>query len=100
MRVSVDDVVKAYLEQLHAIQKLGGRVILMASRAMVRVAKSPDDYVKVYARVLNEAEHPVILHWLGEMFDPALKGYWGAEDFSATAMETCLAVISSNVRQG
>jgi hypothetical protein len=93
---SIDDVVKAYLEQLHAIQKLGGRVILMASRALVRVAKSPDDYVKVYARVLAEAEHPVILHWLGEMFDPALKGYWGAEDFSDTA-KTCLAVIHDNV---
>jgi hypothetical protein len=93
---SIDDVVKAYLEQLHAIQKLGGRVILMASRALVRVAKSPDDYLKVYGRVLNEAEHPVILHWLGEMFDPALKGYWGAEDFSDTA-KTCLAVINSNV---
>jgi hypothetical protein len=93
---SIDDVVKAYLEQLHAIQKLGGRVILMASRALVRVAKSPDDYVKVYGRILNEAEHPVILHWLGEMFDPALKGYWGAEDFS-DATKTCLAVINSNV---
>jgi hypothetical protein len=92
---TVDDVVKAYLEQLHAIQKLGGRVILMASRALVRVAKSPNDYVKVYARVLKEAEHPVILHWLGEMFDPALKGYWGAGDFSDTA-KTCLAVINSN----
>lgn len=93
---NVDDVVKAYLEQLHAVQKLGGRVILMASRALVRVAKSPDDYVKVYARVLGEAEHPVILHWLGEMFDPALQGYWGSADFPA-AMKTCLAVISGNV---
>ncbi len=92
---SVDDVVKAYLEQLHAIQKLGGRVIMMASRALVRVAKSPDDYLKVYSRVLSEADYPVILHWLGEMFDPALKGYWGADDFSVT-MKTCLTVINSN----
>lgn len=92
---SIDDVVKAYLEQLHAIQKLGGRLILMASRALVRVAKSPDDYVKVYSRVLNEADHPVILHWLGEMFDPALRGYWGVDDFSS-AMKTCLAVINGN----
>ena len=92
----IDDVVKAYLEQLHAIQKLGGRVIMMASRALVRVARSPDDYVKVYSRVLNEAEHPVILHWLGEMFDPELKGYWGSGDFSQ-AMKTCLAVINNNV---
>jgi hypothetical protein len=92
---SIDDVVKAYLEQLHAIQKLGGRIIMMASRALVRVAKSPDDYVKVYSRVLNEADHPVILHWLGEMFDPALKGYWGPDNFP-DAMKTCLAVITGN----
>jgi len=92
---STSDVVKAYLEQLHAIQKRGGRIILMASRALVRVAKSPDDYVKVYSRVLAEAEHPVILHWLGDMFDPALKGYWGGASFES-AMETCLAVIAAN----
>jgi hypothetical protein len=93
---SLDDVVRAYLEQLHAVQKLNGRVILMASRALVRVAKSPDDYLKVYARVLAEADQPVILHWLGEMFDPALKGYWGGEKFDAT-METVLAMINANV---
>ena len=92
---NTDDVVKDYLEQLHAIQKRGGRIILMASRALVRVAKSPDDYVKVYSRVLAEAEHPVILHWLGDMFDPALKGYWGSASF-APAMETCLAAIAAN----
>jgi len=93
---SLDDVVIAYLEQLHAIQKLGGRIILMASRALARAAKSPDDYVKVYSRVLADAEHPVILHWLGEMFDPALKGYWGASDFTRT-MKTCLDVIGANL---
>jgi Protein of unknown function (DUF993) len=93
---SPDDVVRAYLEQLHAIQKLGGRTILMASRALVKVAKSPDDYVSVYSRVLREADHPVILHWLGEMFDPALNGYWGGSDFSRT-METALRVIAENV---
>jgi dihydrodipicolinate synthase/N-acetylneuraminate lyase len=93
---SLDDVVKAYFEQLHAIQKLGGRIILMASRALVKVAKTPDDYIKVYSRVLAEADHPVVLHWLGEMFDPALRGYWGSDDFSAT-LETALQVISENV---
>ncbi len=92
---SLDDVTGAYLEQLHAIQKLNGRIIAMASRALVKVAKSPDDYVKVYSRVLSEADHPVILHWLGAMFDPALKGYWGGDDFAHT-METCLAVIAAN----
>ncbi len=95
---SVDDVARAYLLQLHAVQRLGGRVILMASRALVRVAKSPADYAKVYAAVLSEAQHPVILHWLGEMFDPALAGYWGGTDFRDT-METCLGVIAANARK-
>ncbi len=92
---SLDDVVAAYLEQLHAVQKLGGRVILMASRALARVAAGPADYESVYARVLTEADRPVILHWLGDMFDPALAGYWGAQDF-APALETALAVIERN----
>lgn len=92
---SLDDVIKAYLMQLHAVQKLGGRVILMASRALVRVAKSPVDYAKVYGAVLAEAEHPVILHWLGEMFDPALAGYWGGTDFRQT-MATALGLIETN----
>lgn len=93
---TTDDVVRAYLEQLHAVQKLNGRVILMASRALVKVARSPEDYIKVYSRVLAEADKPVILHWLGEMFDPALKGYWGSDDFTRT-LETCLAMINANV---
>jgi len=93
---TLDDVIKAYETQLHAIQKLGGRIILMASRALVRVAKSPDDYARVYGRILSQADHPIVLHWLGPMFDPALKGYWGGQDFAAD-METCLAMIKDNV---
>ena len=93
---SVDDVLRAYYEQLHAIQKLGGRIVLMASRALARVAKSPADYVDVYGKILQSADQPVILHWLGEMFDPALEGYWGSHDFEQ-AMQTCLDVIRSNV---
>ncbi len=92
---TLDDVIRAYLEQLHAIQKLRGRIILMASRALVRVAKSPGDYVKVYSRVLQEADHPVILHWLGDMFDPQLRNYWGATTFTDT-MKTVLQVIELN----
>jgi hypothetical protein len=91
----IEDIIRAYLEQLNAIQKLGGRIIMMASRALARVARSPDDYAKVYERVLAEADQPVILHWLGEMFDPALKGYWGGGDFKQT-METSLGIIESN----
>jgi hypothetical protein len=89
---SLDDVRRAYLEQVEAIQKLGGRLIIMASRALVRVAKSPRDYVDIYRDVLGACDRPVILHWLGEMFDPALKGYWGTDDFGQ-AMETALSVI-------
>jgi Protein of unknown function (DUF993) len=93
--VTLDDVVGAYLLQLHAIQKLGGRIILMASRALARIAKGSDDYAYVYSRVLQEADYPVILHWLGEMFDPALPRYWGGEGFSA-AMRSCLYIINDN----
>ncbi len=92
---TLDDVLRAYDEQLVAIQKLGGRIILMASRALVRVAKGPEDYVRAYRHVLNQCDHPVILHWLGEMFDPALDGYWGAASFDQ-ALETCLQVIGEN----
>jgi dihydrodipicolinate synthase/N-acetylneuraminate lyase len=92
---SVDDVQRAYEAQLSAIQKLGGRIILMASRALVRVAKGPEDYLRVYRTVIDQSDHPVILHWLGEMFDPALDGYWGACSFEQ-ALETCLQVIRDN----
>ena len=75
--VTVDDVTRAYEEQCSAIEKLGGRIVLMASRALVGAARSPDDYAKVYGRILAQVREPVIIHWLGEMFDPALAGYLG-----------------------
>jgi hypothetical protein len=92
---SIDDVIRAYEEQMAAIEKLGGRLIVMASRALARVAKSPADYQRVYDRVLRQAREPVILHWLGDMFDPALKGYWGSSDVNA-AMDTALGIIEAN----
>ena len=92
---NLDDVRRAYLEQLEAIQKIGGRVILMASRALARVAESPGDYLSVYRDVLSACDQPAILHWLGEMFDPALAGYWRADDFE-TCMETALGVIGES----
>jgi hypothetical protein len=93
--VTVDDVIRAYEEQCSAIEKLGGRIVLMASRALVKAARSPDDYAKVYDRILGQTEKPVIIHWLGEMFDPALAGYWGYEDHDA-AMAVALDVVASN----
>jgi hypothetical protein len=92
---NVDDVIRAYEEQMAAIEKLGGRLIVMASRALARVAKSPADYERVYDRVLSQAKQPVILHWLGDMFDPALKGYWGSDDVDA-AMTTALGIIDAH----
>ena len=91
----LDDVRRAYLEQVEAIQKLDGRIILMASRALARVAETPGDYVAMYRDVLAACDRPVILHWLGEMFDPALAGYWGAAEFDA-ALETVLEIIGAN----
>ncbi len=91
----VDDVIRAYEEQMAAIEGLGGRLIVMASRALARVAKGPADYEKVYDRVLAQARQPVVLHWLGDMFDPALAGYWGSNDVDQ-AMETALGVIAAH----
>jgi hypothetical protein len=92
---SVDQVIAAYEEQMAAIEKLGGKLIVMASRALARVAQSPADYERVYDRILRQAKQPVILHWLGDMFDPALAGYWGTADVDA-AMETALGIIAAN----
>ncbi len=92
---TLDQVRRAYLDQVEAIQTAGGRIILMASRALVRAAKGPDDYRRIYAEVLAACDQPVILHWLGEMFDPALAGYWGATTFEA-GMETALGVIADS----
>lgn len=93
--VSVEDVIRAYEEQLSFVEGLGGQVILMASRALAAIAKGPDDYVKVYGRILSQVSQPVIIHWLGEMFDPALAGYWGDADHMK-AMDTAVAVINAN----
>ena len=93
--LSVERVIDAYEEQCAAVEKLGGRIVLMASRALRACAASPDDYGRVYDRVLSQVRAPVIIHWLGEMFDPALEGYWGHRDH-ARAMDVCLDVIARN----
>jgi hypothetical protein len=93
--LSLDAVIGAYEEQIAAIEALGGRIILMASRALACCAKSPEDYHRVYDRILSQVREPVIIHWLGEMFDPALLGYWGHRDHRA-AMDVAVAVIEAN----
>jgi hypothetical protein len=92
---TVDDVIAGYETQMAAIEKLGCQLIVMASRALARVAKGPSDYERVYDRVLSQAKQPVVLHWLGDMFDPALQGYWGSNDVDQ-AMDTALAVIAAH----
>lgn len=91
-RLTLDDVIAAYEEQCGFVEGEGGRVILMASRALAACAAGPDDYTTVYGRVLSQVSQPVILHWLGDMFDPALAGYWGSDNLDA-AMDVCLSVI-------
>src|SRR5690349_7176300 len=92
---SIDDVIRAYEEQIAAVEKAGGRIILMASRALAKLGRSADDYAKVYNRVLGQVREPVIIHWLGDMFDPALAGYWGTVDLDK-AMDTAVAIINAN----
>ena len=88
----IQAVLDAYREQVAVVSEAGPKVILMASRALAKVASGPDDYLHVYSTLLQEAEQPVILHWLGTMFDPALAGYWGSDDV-ATATDTFLSLI-------
>ena len=91
----LDEVRRAYEEQLAVVEKGGGRAILMASRALVRAARGHDDYLEIYGGLIRQASEPVILHWLGDMFDPQLKGYWGSDDLDA-ATETVLALIGEH----
>jgi hypothetical protein len=88
----IQAVLDAYREQVAVVSEAGPKVILMASRALAKVASGPDDYLYVYSTLLQEADQPVILHWLGTMFDPALAGYWGSDDVS-TATDTFLSLI-------
>ena len=93
--VTIDDVIAAYESQCEAVEALGGRIVLMASRALAACAASPDDYVRVYDRILSQLREPAIVHWLGGMFDPALDGYWGHRE-PGLAMEVCLSVLEGN----
>ncbi|MFS8197290.1 dihydrodipicolinate synthase family protein [Streptomyces sp. CWNU-52B] len=92
---SLDEVRAAYEEQLALVEESGSRAVLMASRVLTAVAKGPEDYLEVYGHLLRQAAEPVVLHWLGPMFDPALEGYWGSTDLDA-ATSTFLEVIAAH----
>jgi len=92
----LDVVIGAYEEQLALAEEVGAQPILMASRALCAAASSPDDYRKVYDRLLSQSSRPVILHWLGSMFDPALDGYWGSDSVDVAA-DVVVGLIEDNV---
>lgn len=92
--VTLAQVEGAYREQMDVVQAEGCPVVLMASRALVQAARGPQDYLQLYDRLLDAADQPVVLHWLGEMFDPALRGYWGSTDL-AQALDTVAALIAA-----
>ena len=92
---SIAEVITAYEEQVAFVERLGGQVILMASRALAACARGPDDYIQVYERILTQVRRPVIIHWLGDMFDQQLAGYWGSHDIDS-AMATCVQIISAH----
>ncbi|MBZ4015811.1 dihydrodipicolinate synthase family protein [Streptomyces purpurogeneiscleroticus] len=91
----LSDVRAAYEEQLALVEEAGGQPILMASRQLAAVAAGPEAYAEVYGHLLRQSSEPVILHWLGPMFDPALEGYWGSEDLDA-ATDTFLQIIAEH----
>jgi hypothetical protein len=96
--VSLEAIEAAYQEQCGFVEAEGGQIVLMASRVLAACAKGPDDYARVYSRILTQVSQPVIIHWLGDMFDPALTGYWGSRDLDM-AMEVCLNIINDHVEK-
>lgn len=96
--VTLAEVTAAYEEQCGFIEEHGGQIILMASRALAVCARTADDYARVYGDILRQVKQPVILHWLGDMFDPALRGYWGSTNLDI-AMQTCLDIIRQHAEK-
>ncbi|OIJ65724.1 dihydrodipicolinate synthase family protein [Streptomyces mangrovisoli] len=94
-RGTLAEVRAAYEEQLALVEECGAQPVLMASRALAAAADGPDDYREIYGRLLRQSARPVILHWLGPMFDPALAGYWGSADLD-TATEVFLDVVADH----
>lgn len=92
---SADAILAAYITQAEAIETAGGQLIIMASRAFPAVSAGSETYRRVYRHLIDGAAEPVILHWLGDMFDPALAGYWGSRDV-AKASDFVLSLIAEN----
>ncbi len=91
----LDAIAGAYEEQLEMVEDLGGTAVVMASRALAATAGGPHDYAEVYGRLLGQVTRPVILHWLGEAFDPLLAGYWGDQDLHKAA-DALLEIVADH----
>jgi Protein of unknown function (DUF993). len=89
------EIADEYLRRMAVVEEAGGRAVLMASRQLAAAATGPDDYLRVYDKVISAAGRPVVLHWLGVQFDPELRGYWGADDFAGAA-RTVLDLIEAH----
>ena len=89
------EITAAYEEQIEVVEAAGAQVVLMASRALAAAATGPEDYARVYGRLLAQTRRPVVLHWLGTPFDPALAGYWGSDDLDLAAGYV-LQIITDN----
>jgi hypothetical protein len=92
---SLEEITEAYREQVSFIEELGGQAIVMASRQLAAAARSPEEYLAVYDEVIASSSRPLLIHWLGEAFDPSLADYWGAKD-PWTAAETVLEMVASH----
>jgi Protein of unknown function (DUF993) len=92
---SLAEIGDAYDGQLEVVEQAGAQPVIMCSRALAATARCAEDYAEVYARILGQAERPVVLHWLGDMFDPALHGYWGSPDLDV-ATDSVLEIIREN----
>ena len=89
---TIEQVTAGYLEQVAFVEGAGSQVIVMASRHLAAAAQTAEDYRTVYDTVLTQASRPVVLHWLGEVFDPQLAGYWGSSDVD-TATDTFVQLV-------
>ena len=95
---TLGEVAAAYAEQVEYVEGCGSQVILMASRELAACAHDGDDYAKVYGQLLGQVREPVVLHWLGEVFDPRLRGYWGSADVEV-ATATFLELVTEHAER-
>jgi hypothetical protein len=78
---TIAQIIDAYLYQAEWIHERGGRAILFPTSHLPQRYPQPEHYVQVYREVSVRVSKPVFVHWLGESFAPALKGYFPGDSF-------------------